>query len=423
MEYPTHEQIEKKVCHQINWKAFNKKKHTMHPAPIWETVGGRTLFWGGLATRFIPNDFSDWDLSYEDILPYYLEAEQLIHVKSLIQSGTQTQLIAALQSQGFAATEAPIALDSGDGKTDSMFRFDSSIARLTKSGLLEPVHATQGISLIYNAKVVSLTQSSGKVTSIHIRSKNTEPAFMANVGNSHVILACGALQSNILMQNSNIHIHNKIFSRYMSDHLFFQAIIRLKQPIDGACYLFIPSDSTNKFQFQIKGPYQKMSFNPLFHSSVSSWTDWKSTGKYLLLYCFGKRDAIFENKMNKRNGHSNIDTITCHYTQQDYQRCTKISDKINDIAHALHGRVEELKTYGPGQSLHDMGGLRMASSLASGATDSYGNVYGIENVSIVDASIWPTQGAASPYLTITALALRLADYLLKRSRCSLRALA
>ncbi|MFL5562508.1 MAG: GMC oxidoreductase [Gemmatimonadaceae bacterium] len=64
-----------------------------------------------------------------------------------------------------------------------------------------------------------------------------------------------------------------------------------------------------------------------------------------------------------------------------------------------------------GDSFHMMGGTRMANDSASGVVDVDCKVFGMENLYIAGASVFPTGGMANPTLTLIALALRLADHL------------
>ena len=57
-------------------------------------------------------------------------------------------------------------------------------------------------------------------------------------------------------------------------------------------------------------------------------------------------------------------------------------------------------------ALHEFGGLRMGTDPASSVTDPDGRFWRVPNLSCADAAIWPHQGSANSYLTITAIALR-----------------
>ncbi len=66
-------------------------------------------------------------------------------------------------------------------------------------------------------------------------------------------------------------------------------------------------------------------------------------------------------------------------------------------------------------SAHHLGTAKMGSGPRQGVVDSNLQVFGMRNLFIADASVFPTAGSANPSLTIMALALRLADHLLGKA--------
>jgi choline dehydrogenase-like flavoprotein len=61
---------------------------------------------------------------------------------------------------------------------------------------------------------------------------------------------------------------------------------------------------------------------------------------------------------------------------------------------------------------HLVGAARMGNDPRSSVVDRFGRSHDIPNLFISDGSVFPTQGAANPGLTIQALAARTADYLI-----------
>src|SRR5688572_15107282 len=57
--------IEAKVTHPVCWNE-SANENSQPNNLIWSAVGGRTLFWGGLAPRFKPQDFNSWPISYRE---------------------------------------------------------------------------------------------------------------------------------------------------------------------------------------------------------------------------------------------------------------------------------------------------------------------------------------------------------------------
>jgi len=69
---------------------------------------------------------------------------------------------------------------------------------------------------------------------------------------------------------------------------------------------------------------------------------------------------------------------------------------------------------GLGADWHQIGTTRMAESPKRGVVDSDCRIFGIDNLFVAGASVFPTSGAMNPTLTLVALALRLARHLSAR---------
>jgi choline dehydrogenase-like flavoprotein len=79
-------------------------------------------------------------------------------------------------------------------------------------------------------------------------------------------------------------------------------------------------------------------------------------------------------------------------------------------------RVEELvqpHRFKPGQvsisAAHLMGGCRMGENPRTSVTDSWGRVHGRKDLYVADASLFPDSVEINPYLTIMAVADRVAE--------------
>lgn len=68
----------------------------------------------------------------------------------------------------------------------------------------------------------------------------------------------------------------------------------------------------------------------------------------------------------------------------------------------------------PGAAGHQMGGARMSSRAGDGVVDRDCRVWGVDNLYVAGSSVFRNSGHTTPTLTITQLALRLADTLHRR---------
>jgi choline dehydrogenase-like flavoprotein len=94
-------------------------------------------------------------------------------------------------------------------------------------------------------------------------------------------------------------------------------------------------------------------------------------------------------------------------------------DSMPAIAEALDADVVRVKENPPGSALHEIGGLRMGTDPDTSITDPDGRFWRYKNLYCHDSSTWRSQGAANPYLTITACSLRLARKLIEAKQPSL----
>ncbi|HEX7823629.1 MAG TPA: GMC family oxidoreductase, partial [Mycobacterium sp.] len=72
-----------------------------------------------------------------------------------------------------------------------------------------------------------------------------------------------------------------------------------------------------------------------------------------------------------------------------------------------------ISTAPPTPSGHNLGTARMSEHPDDGVVDKWGRVHGVPNLLVSDGSVFTTSAAANPTLTIVALALRQAAWLLR----------
>ena len=80
---------------------------------------------------------------------------------------------------------------------------------------------------------------------------------------------------------------------------------------------------------------------------------------------------------------------------------------------ALETNLEDFANLRFTDASHHIGTLRMSASPKVGVVDENCGVHGVDNLFAAGSAVFPTAGHANPTLTITALALRLADHLRK----------
>lgn len=388
----------------------------------WSLVGGRTVFWGGCTPRFIREDFADWPFGLDDLMPYYERAEALMHVSGapggrppFFKSAGQDRLIEALNADGIATCPVPVAVDTDQVMNGHVSRgFDSSVARLLRSGRLVRFGDKPGVSLVSEAAVTSLNQDGDRIASVTVLDRRRDR--LVELRPRHVCLCGGAVQSARLVLASGLDTGSDA-GRYVSDHPFVQGTIKLDKPLDTApAYLFIDSTAERRFQVQIQGPFPETWYSP-YHATV--WLDTDPEGLYFLFYCFGVGAVLRDNRV-ELSGQRDATAGGMRDYRVIYDRAESDSALLDEmqafmprVAKRMSAKVERMQVNPPGAALHEVGGLRMGRERGDGVTDPGGRFWNIRNLSAHDASIWRSQGAANSYLTITAVALRCTEQLAK----------
>ena len=100
------------------------------------------------------------------------------------------------------------------------------------------------------------------------------------------------------------------------------------------------------------------------------------------------------------------------YTSRDLKVLnilTKEAKRILRYAGARLFYTHHIRTFS-----HACGTVRMGTDAKQNPADEFGSFRGLQNLTISDASLFPTSAAVNPSLTISANALRIGDYLIEK---------
>lgn len=391
----------------------------------WSVVGGRTVFWGGCTPRFLDGDFATWPYGADEVRPWYERAERLIGASGsdgnerppFITHAAQERLMARLGVDGIRATHVPLGVDTAAVRDGRMSRgFDSSVSRLLRHPKFGRCEDGAALSLAAETQAVRLDVQAGQVRAVTVR--NGGETF--DIPARHVILAGSCIQSVRLAMASGLDRDDPLIGRYIGDHLFRQAVFKLPEPIgEKSLYIFIPPTPERPYHVQLQGMFRETWYSPL-HATI--WLDGDADGQYLLYYCFGVSTAEREGRLVLREGEGSLrDYFVVHdRSPGDLETLAGMAEFTERVAAGLGAELVRTQENGPGAALHEFGGLRMGSDPASSVTDPDGCFWRVPNLSCVDAAIWPHQGSANSYLSITAIALRNATRLAEKLRSPAR---
>jgi choline dehydrogenase-like flavoprotein len=89
--------------------------------------------------------------------------------------------------------------------------------------------------------------------------------------------------------------------------------------------------------------------------------------------------------------------------------------RINEGLEIMRAAGATETWHGPRVAMHIMGGTVMGQEAATSVTDSFGRVHDTENLYVAGPSLFPGSGAVNPTFTLSALAARQAEHLIKQS--------
>ncbi|WP_048879721.1 GMC oxidoreductase [Acidocella aminolytica] len=388
----------------------------------WEAVGGRTLFWGGCTPRFIDSDFHDWPYDADHFRPWYERAEQLISASGYNDGTGEVPhfiaetgpLVSRLAEAGITATCPPLGIDTRAVRDGRMSRgFDSSVSRLLRCPAFGRRADGAKLTLTAECAAVDLLLDGATVRGVRVLDRRSGRHLDLHA--DEVILAGGAVQSTRLALAAGLDRIDPLVGRYVGDHLFVQAALKLPAPLHHkAVYLFIPPLPDRPYHVQMQGMFSNKWYNPL---DATMWLDGEAHGDTLLYYCFGASRATDEARVvltgqpgDPLRGYAVINDRT----PEDLATLEAMEDFVQHVGGALGAQVARVERHHAGAALHEFGGLRMGTDPSSSVTDPDGRFRRVANLVCVDSAIWPSQGSANSYLTITATALRNAEKLAAR---------
>ena len=453
-------------------KAFTPKIH------YW--VGGNTIFYGAALYRFRKNDFErtehyggkispKWPISYDDLAPYYLEAEHLWNVhgqrgsdpagdadappykhKALKDDPEIAALKSRLQLLGIKPFNMPIAVERDDDnppaqpcircRTCGGFPCKKK-AKSDGRKMVERALAHDNVTLLTGAKVTTFeTNTAGdKITRVNYETD----AGSQSVSGDKIILAAGAVNSAALLLASKSKRHpnglangsdqvgrNYMFHTASASLSFAFPKIETDFPKTMAINDFYWRDPDGKFDYPM-GHIQLLEYldadviRGQAKSFLPTWLFPKFLAKFI-----GDRVIPFlvmsedlpeaRNRVHlSSNGQINID-----YWHNNLDAHTRLIGKFHKLMRKA-GRVCKcmrgyrhsmdgiLPLYG---TAHQCGTLRMGDDASTSVVNADCRAHEVSNLYVVDTAVFVSSAAVNPALTCIANSLRVADNIMAQDK-------
>jgi choline dehydrogenase-like flavoprotein len=320
-----------------------------------------------------------------------------------------------LRRAGLPAEFCPFAIDTRatrDGWIGGTL--GNPVAPLLRSGLLtrQPEKNLFVASNSYATKL-NLNGDGSRVEGVTVSDRKTQTEHQ--VKGRSVVLAGGGLESVRLAIASGVNDQSGRMGKGVTDHIFCRAYYPVPpelydQHSPEAAIIRVPAGADRKYQIEIHLPGD----NIFTLNERSNWKPERTRDYAAMVRTFGavrpRSDNFIEVGTSGKPGDY---TVHFTYSQEDLALRDQQKSGMEQVRQALGADIAEVEVRLPGQSYHEAGGLPMGSDAATSVVDPFGRFHSVPNLVVVDASAWPTQSPANPYLTITALSRRQASQLLQ----------
>lgn len=474
---------------QDNWSAnavFVKNKYqaketwhdkdgkVIHPG-IQYYVGGNTKFYGAALFRLRREDFEEvqhhggtspaWPLTYDDMEPYYCQAEHLYHVHGehgadptdppssqpyrhppVSHEPRIQQLFDALKAEGLHPFPLPlgILLDEENGKptrTSACIRcdtFDGFPCMVNGKAdaqtiCVEPALKYSNVTLLTNAYVERLgTDETGrKVDRVLVRRNGREENYSADT----VVVSCGAINSAALLLRSANPLHpnglangsDLVGRNYMRhNNSAFMALSRQPNPT-----VFQKTLAINDYYFgapDFAFPLGHIQMLGKSHGATlkANLPPWLPVAPEFALDYLARHSVDFwitsedlpnpENRVTLDTNGQVVLTLDPGNMEGHHRLIKKLEGMLD--AMDLHPHLFDRNVYLDegipiGGTAHQNGTIRFGTDPATSVLDIHCKAHELDNLYVVDASFFVSCGAVNPSLTIMANALRVGEHLKK----------
>lgn len=449
----------------------------LHPHTNY-CVGGNTKFYGAALFRLRKEDFGElrhhggvspaWPVSYDEMEPYYTEAEEMYCVHghrgedptepprsrdyphpAVSHEPRIQQLSDDFKRLGMKPFHTPLGvmLNESNRRTSRCIRcatcdgFPCLVNAKADAQVVavDPSLAYENVTLLTNTKVERLlTSASGReVTGVEVTREGRRETFHASV----VVVSCGAINSAALLLRSANEKHPRglangsdVVGRHYMGHInsVLMAISTLPNPT-----VFQKSLSVNDYYFGDKDfPY------PMGHISFVGKLDGETLkagapaiapGFTLELMANHSLDFwLTSEDLPDPKNRVTIDRngkIVLSYTLNNEAGHKQLISRLeyamknqgngaahgHDFHHGLFSRNLFLGQRIPLAGVaHQNGTVRFGHDPKTSALDANCKAHELDNLYVVDGSFFPSSGAVNPALTIMANALRVGDHLKAR---------
>ncbi len=421
---------------------------------VFYYVGGNTKFYGAMLPRFREADFGAirhaegvspaWPLSYADFEPWYARAEQLYRVHgttgtdpsdpwrsspypypAIAHDPALFRLEASLRRDGLKPFSMPASVDYGLGRPCILCstcdgypcRIDAKCD--AEVSALRPALASAAVELLTDTKIDWLeTSADGTRIVAAVGSRHGAPVRIAA---KKFVLACGAVNSTALLLRSasprhprglanssdrlgrNYMVHNSTFMLAVDPRrvntVSFQKTLALNDWYLGA------DDGHPLGNVQMLGKIREpmvTGMRPWLPKAISRFITDHSVDLYLT-----SEDLPVDD--NRVTWDADRQAITVRWTPNNLRAHKALVQRTSRALRRAGYPIILADRMGIGTNSHQCGTAAMGRDAATSVVDPDCRAHDIDNLWLVDSSVFVSSAAVNPALTIAANALRVAS--------------
>ncbi|MHA7899884.1 MAG: GMC oxidoreductase [Henriciella sp.] len=396
-------------------------------------LGGGTNCWWGQTPRFLPNDFrmrstygvlEDWPVQYDDLEPYYCDAEAIMQVAGAQaierimprsqpfplpphRLSTPDRIMAEACPAAFFPVSTARASQATANRNACCARVACSFCPVNAkfnayNGMMDVIRDPR-VDLFLNAEVRRIEHRGSVATGVVFRQDKREERLKADL----VVLGANAIQSPAILLRSDIQLPKT--GRGLCEQLAYGVELKLENVdnFDGGTY-------TTGWHFgAYDGEHRKHAGATLIQV--------ENHAKFGLRSEYGRWRHSLPLILNTEDIPQDQNRVTvteagkARVEFDDYSTYAKAGfehamSKMEQLFSALP--VEDVVVHGQRETEHHLEcSLRMGTDPKASVVDHIGLHHTVRNLLVVGSSVFPTCPPANPSLTIAALSLRAADQL------------
>lgn len=421
------------------------------PVHMNENVGGMSVFYGGAAFRMREQDFAAWPFRYQELAPFYDEAEELLEVHgargedpfepkssqpypfSALELNPPAQRIHKAASQlGWRPFRTPLAINFRNKSRSLCIQCqtcDGYPCRLNAKNeattILAKAQMRGSVDIVTGVIVDKIKHHEGAVTQIECVSQRDGARH--SISAKLFVVSAGTIGSAGILLRSQLDAtfpHARLIGKNLMRHAngIVSAIFPFKtnprqEFHKQVCISHFYEDARSEDGFatgiiqDIYTPQSKVIRH--FGPKGLSWIGAALSPFIQNLLCIAEdepqeRNRVFLSSKTDEFGVSLLE-IEHSYTKRDEMRRDSLMRHAKQILRKAGGipcNQMLINTFS-----HALGTARFGESEQSAALDPNCRFFGLQNLYVVDGSFMPSSAGVNPSLTIVANALKVSKHL------------